>query len=192
MHTRAAVAVFDAEASNKIATGKVTSDRSMHRPFPTVACAVAHPRHGRWRGLGQADNLSGQDLHPSRLVPHAISFVATSPNACASANPYETWDRKRRNGAGPIYECTREGRIPSVLAGRGLCCHSRCPTLATFQSASPWSGQPLRQRERSLRLRFWPKVACSFLSCGMLFGATLSQPPGFRRTAEIGGSNVPL
>ena len=37
MHTRAAVAVFDAEASNKVVTGKVTSDRSMSRPFP--ACA---------------------------------------------------------------------------------------------------------------------------------------------------------
>jgi hypothetical protein len=34
MHTRAAVAVFDAEASNKIVTGKVTSDRSMSLPFP--------------------------------------------------------------------------------------------------------------------------------------------------------------
>ena len=37
MHTRAAVAVFDAEASNKIVTGKVTSDRSMSRPFPAYA-----------------------------------------------------------------------------------------------------------------------------------------------------------
>jgi hypothetical protein len=37
MHTRAAVAVFDAEASNKIVTGKVTSDRSMNRPFPAYA-----------------------------------------------------------------------------------------------------------------------------------------------------------
>jgi len=37
MHTRAAVAVCDAEASNKIMTGKVTSDRSMSRPFPTTA-----------------------------------------------------------------------------------------------------------------------------------------------------------
>jgi len=37
MHTRAAIAVFDAEASNKIVTGKVTGDRSMSRPFPTAA-----------------------------------------------------------------------------------------------------------------------------------------------------------
>ena len=37
MHIRAAVAVFDAEASNKIVTGKVTSNRSMSRPFPTAA-----------------------------------------------------------------------------------------------------------------------------------------------------------
>jgi hypothetical protein len=37
MHTRAAVAVFDAEASNKIVTYKVTSDRSMSRPLPTAA-----------------------------------------------------------------------------------------------------------------------------------------------------------
>jgi hypothetical protein len=37
MQTRAAVAVFDAEASNKIVTGKVTSDRSMSRPFPAYA-----------------------------------------------------------------------------------------------------------------------------------------------------------
>jgi hypothetical protein len=37
MHTRAAVAVFDAEASSKIVIGKVTSDRSMSRPFPTAA-----------------------------------------------------------------------------------------------------------------------------------------------------------
>jgi hypothetical protein len=37
MHTRAAVAVFDAEPSNKIVTGKVTSDRSMSRPLPTAA-----------------------------------------------------------------------------------------------------------------------------------------------------------
>jgi hypothetical protein len=37
MHTRAAVAVFDGEASNKIVTGNVTSDRSMSRRFP--ACA---------------------------------------------------------------------------------------------------------------------------------------------------------
>jgi len=29
MHTRAAVAIFEPEASNKIVTGKVTSDRSM-------------------------------------------------------------------------------------------------------------------------------------------------------------------
>ena len=32
MHTRAAVAVFDAEASNKIVTAKVTSDRSIAMP----------------------------------------------------------------------------------------------------------------------------------------------------------------
>jgi hypothetical protein len=32
MHTRAAVAVLDAEASNKIVTAKVASDRSMRRP----------------------------------------------------------------------------------------------------------------------------------------------------------------
>jgi hypothetical protein len=37
MHTRAAVAVFDAEASNKIMTGKVTTDRSMSHPFHTAA-----------------------------------------------------------------------------------------------------------------------------------------------------------
>ena len=37
MHTRAAVAVFDAEASNKIVTCRVTSDRSMSGPFPTAA-----------------------------------------------------------------------------------------------------------------------------------------------------------
>src|SRR6516164_4948663 len=35
MHTRAAVAAFDAEPSNKIVTSKATSDRSMSRPFPT-------------------------------------------------------------------------------------------------------------------------------------------------------------
>jgi len=40
MHTRAAVAAFDPEASNKIVTGKVTSDRSMSRPFPTAALLV--------------------------------------------------------------------------------------------------------------------------------------------------------
>ena len=32
MHTRAAVAVLDAEANNKIVTAKVTSGRSMSRP----------------------------------------------------------------------------------------------------------------------------------------------------------------
>jgi hypothetical protein len=32
MHTRAAVAVLGAEASNKIVTAKVASDRSMSRP----------------------------------------------------------------------------------------------------------------------------------------------------------------
>jgi hypothetical protein len=37
MHTRAAVAVFAVEASNKIVTAKMTSDRSMSRPFPTAA-----------------------------------------------------------------------------------------------------------------------------------------------------------
>jgi hypothetical protein len=37
MHTRAAVAVFDAEASNKIVTGKAKSDRGMSRSF--LACA---------------------------------------------------------------------------------------------------------------------------------------------------------
>jgi hypothetical protein len=36
MHTRAAVAVFDVEASNKIVTCKVTSDRSMSRPLRTA------------------------------------------------------------------------------------------------------------------------------------------------------------
>jgi hypothetical protein len=60
MHTRAAVAVFDAEASNKIVTGKVTSNRSMSRPFPTVVrgvlcrqCRIDRvkppPRRGRQR-----------------------------------------------------------------------------------------------------------------------------------------------
>jgi len=33
MQTRAAVAAFGAEASSKIVTGKVTSDRNMSRPF---------------------------------------------------------------------------------------------------------------------------------------------------------------
>src|SRR5215831_5531000 len=59
MHTRAAVAVFDAETCNKIVTGKVTRDRSMSRPFPTVVPGVlcrsmpdrsflnAQPRHSR-------------------------------------------------------------------------------------------------------------------------------------------------
>ena len=37
MQTRAAIAVFDAEASNKNVTGKVTSDLSMSRPFPAYA-----------------------------------------------------------------------------------------------------------------------------------------------------------
>jgi len=37
MHTRAAVAAFDAETSNKIVTGEVTSNRSMSRPFSTAA-----------------------------------------------------------------------------------------------------------------------------------------------------------
>ena len=37
MHTRAAAAICEVEASNKIATGKVTSDRIMSRPFPTTA-----------------------------------------------------------------------------------------------------------------------------------------------------------
>ena len=56
MHTRAAAAIFDAKASNKIVTGKVTSDRSMSRPFPTAGTRGfvsvnagflnAQPRHG--------------------------------------------------------------------------------------------------------------------------------------------------
>jgi hypothetical protein len=33
MQTRAAVAVFEAQASNEIVTGKVRSDRSMSRSF---------------------------------------------------------------------------------------------------------------------------------------------------------------
>ena len=37
MHTRAAAAICEVEASNKIATGKVTSDLSMSRPFPAYA-----------------------------------------------------------------------------------------------------------------------------------------------------------
>jgi hypothetical protein len=41
MHTRAAVAVFDAEASNKIVTGKVISGRSMSPPFSPTAVASA-------------------------------------------------------------------------------------------------------------------------------------------------------
>jgi len=56
MHTRAAVAVFDAEASNKIVTGKMTSDRSMSRPFPEANAArmcdvraTFRRRSGTWR-----------------------------------------------------------------------------------------------------------------------------------------------
>jgi hypothetical protein len=37
MHTRAAVAVFDAKASNEIVTTKVKSDRIMNLPFSTAA-----------------------------------------------------------------------------------------------------------------------------------------------------------
>jgi hypothetical protein len=55
MHTRAAVAVFDAEASNKIMTSKVTTDRSMSRPFPTAAYWYAA------FCVGQLPDRSGDD-----------------------------------------------------------------------------------------------------------------------------------
>src|SRR5215472_6684694 len=57
MHTRAAVAVFDAGANNKIATGKVRSDRNMSRALPIATIyrydpACLAPLFHRFFGFG--------------------------------------------------------------------------------------------------------------------------------------------
>ena len=48
-HTRAAVAVFDAEASNKIVTCRLTSDRSMSGPFPVCRQSISDSWLGNLR-----------------------------------------------------------------------------------------------------------------------------------------------
>jgi hypothetical protein len=79
MHTRAAVAVFDAEASNKIVTGKVTSDRSMSRPFPTAAY---------W--------YEGFDVMPSALLCTAVVGAGVLSSTVFSVQGAEQRTQARR------------------------------------------------------------------------------------------------
>jgi hypothetical protein len=65
MHTRAAVAILGAEASNKIVTGKATSDRSMSHPFPTAAYWCA----GFCVGNAGSIVTNAQSCHPAVILP---------------------------------------------------------------------------------------------------------------------------
>ena len=75
MHTRAAVAVFDAGASNKIVTGKMASDRSMTRPFPTVAYAMSHRPlgHARINSVASVEKADFRRQAKEPLLPRVVA-----------------------------------------------------------------------------------------------------------------------
>src|SRR5262249_7402620 len=94
MHTRAAVAVFDAGARNKIVTGKMTSDRSMSRPFPTGETAlindarngslISHtrtlpPPRAPADGRADARNIAALSVQPVAVAAAPVPYAqATS------------------------------------------------------------------------------------------------------------------
>jgi hypothetical protein len=110
MHTRAAVAVFDAEASNKIVTGKVTSDRSMSRPFPTAgtrgfvsvndrcgAFAAARVRRPSIQNIRERyfNNVPG-------LLPQTLSRIHSGEKNVEISN-YVTSPRQKQPQISPIF-----------------------------------------------------------------------------------------
>jgi hypothetical protein len=110
MHTRAAVAVFDAEASNKIVTGKVTSDRSMSRPFPTAgtrgfvsvndrcgAFAAARVRRPSIQNIRERyfNNVPG-------LLPQTLSRIHSGEKNVETSN-YVTSPRQKQPQISPIF-----------------------------------------------------------------------------------------
>ena len=73
MHTRAAVAVFDAEASNKIVTGKVTSDRSMTVSFPLPYIGRCYRMLREFARGGDLDLMAAQADPELSSAPRASS-----------------------------------------------------------------------------------------------------------------------
>jgi hypothetical protein len=75
MHTRAAVAVFGAEASNKTMTGKVTTNRGMSCPFPLPhigtrgLCRSMPDRSFLKRAITDADERS------AKVAEDAVTFL---------------------------------------------------------------------------------------------------------------------
>jgi len=130
MHTRAAVAVFDAEASSKIVIGKATSDRSMSRPFPTAAYwyaefCVGQQGHDRTRSMSQTRRPAPRQPGASRLhegrrrSPQRLTKMIATPARAASGADFKA-SFKIRTSSARVVPPARQEKVKPEHEPKGL------------------------------------------------------------------------